>query len=258
MTLRKLFLMFSAVNALLGTQAVGEVVSVTVKERNGHGFLFSGHGQCFIFLPNHVLGRSSRFNFQSSSAPASVGKAELMQAEVHSMDLAIAEVSDKTFDGCGTDWQTIISWKQPETIIGREIRLRQVPNAGQLKEIPMRVNFQTSGEFDARVSEQIAINAVQQGTSGSIAFYDDQAIGMAITATTQWDAGFLSLPVIIRAVASTLNWSLDPEPAFESDIPPSSTFSLKERVEPRSPDLPIDTYSTTISPTGTFVKEEKE
>ena len=263
MTLRKLFLLFSAIYALLGTQAVGEVVSVTVKERNGHGFLFSGRGQCFIFLPNHVLGRSSRFSFQSSSAPASVGKAELIQGNIHSMDLAIAQVSDKTFDGCGTDWQTIISWKQPDKMIGRDISLRQVPNPGQLKEIPMRVNLQTSGEFDARVSEQIGINAVQQGTSGSIAFYDEQAIGMAITATTQWDARFLSLPIIVRAVASTLNWPQEPKPVFEKhvsqpDIQPSSPLIESDRAEPQPPDLPIDNYSTTITPSVTFFTEEKE
>ncbi|WP_171130702.1 MULTISPECIES: hypothetical protein [unclassified Ruegeria] len=214
---RKFFFTSVMMLLLLGTHARTEVVAISTKNGVGHGFLFSVGSKCYIFLPDHVLGRSSSFSFQAPTASSHEGKAKLIQSKPRSMDLAIAEVTSKTFDGCGTSWNVIVSWEQPKQPIGFEINLRQVPNPGQQSEIPMRVNRTLTDEFDARVTEKTNSNAVMEGTSGSIAFHDGQAIGMAISATDQWQATFLSLTAITQAVGSVLDLPIEPVKAGDNE-----------------------------------------
>ncbi|MCG8273870.1 hypothetical protein MIC97_20510 [Aquamicrobium sp. NLF2-7] len=153
--------------------------SVSVNRGEGQGLIVTHRGNCYLLIPDHVRGRSSRLSL-SLGAPLVGGEATVFQSFAPGTDLAVAYVRGDLQGRCREDYADLD--RPVDTILDGATRasLVRVQTSGQITRTPVAITEILYDTLRIRVEDDEA--PLYQGTSGSFLFVDDIPIAMMIEA----------------------------------------------------------------------------
>ena len=212
---------------------------VSVNRGTGLGYVFTHNQNCFLILPAHVHGRSSRVSI-STAIPASVGDATLVRTYAPELDLSLFYVTSGLENRCRDRFSAL-----PDEV---GTLLDGVTNAQLVRVDATGAETRDEMTITATDFETIAATAldteIYQGTSGAILRIGNTPIGMAIQSEGTDQATFLRMDEIvarIRRVVTPAQVQLAPadeQQAGSSQCPIGAIriASLSCTIEPVSPD----------------------
>lgn len=164
---------------------------VSVNNGEGNGFLFSYRGNCYLFLPQHVHGRSLNVTI-ATAAPPAIGDAVVFQRFMPGADLSIAYVKPGMEQRCRDSWSDLPDRADEVLDQSGSATLIRVFPSGLVERAPMEITFRSYDHVEARPVE----GEVYQGVSGSILEAGGVVVGMAVRSKSVDHAEFLRVDEI--------------------------------------------------------------
>lgn len=236
---------FILVICLTCTGALAEPVSVN--RGSGLGYVFSHRGNCYLIIPDHVRQGATRLSL-STSAPSSIGDAEIFRTYAPAMDLALGIVTNGLSQRCNDRFDSLRTDLQPVLDRIDSAQLVRVDAGGlELRDDMVITSFDFES-ITARPASSSQGAEIYQGSSGGILRSGSTIVGMAVQSQGIDDAYFLRADEI----AARLSRLLDTGPAtiirdapvaerpIGSDLCPAGSIAIAAvtcNIEPLSPEL---------------------
>lgn len=254
---------FILVACLMGTAALAEPVSIN--RGTGLGYVFNHRGNCYLIVPDHVRQGATRLSL-STSAPSSIGDAEIFRTYAPGMDLALGIVTSGLSQRCNDRFEALRTDLQP--ILDRidTAQLVRVDAGGlELRDDMVITSFDFES-ITARPASSDLGAEIYQGSSGGILRSGSTIIGMAVQSQGIDDAFFLRADEIAARLGRLLDTGpativrdeAVPERTGEAGLCPAGSIAIAAvscNIEPLSPELSCANLAnggvTAFPPTGT-------
>ncbi len=200
----------AAAVACLATASGGLAEPVSVNRGEGQGLVVTHRGNCYLFLPDHVRGRSSRLSL-SAGVPPVAGEATVFQSFAPGTDLAVAFVQGDLQGRCNDSYFSLD--RSVDAILDGTTKasIVRVQASGQITRTAVSIVEILYDTVRVRVDD--GEDPLYQGTSGSFLFADDVPIGMMIEAPDPMNGIALRTDAIVDRTRRLLSGRLAEENA---------------------------------------------
>ena len=233
------------VACLMVTAATAEPVSIN--RGTGLGYVFNHRGNCYLIVPDHVRQGATRLSL-STSAPSSIGDAEIFRTYAPGMDLALGIVTSGLAQRCNDRFDALRTDLQPILDSTENAQFVRVDAGGlELRDDMVITSFDFES-ITARPASRDLGAEIYQGSSGGILRAGGTLIGMAVQSQGIDDAFFLRADEIAARLGRLLDTGpativrdpTMPAPIEAAGLCPAGTFAPEEvtcNLEPLSPEL---------------------
>lgn len=153
-------------------------LAVPVGLENGQGWMFNHRGNCYLIVPQHVVGNKRELQFFTEN-PIVHGDARVMRNFKTVNDLAIAFVAPGLQDRCTTSWDSMPSDISNVLRAGASLTLSEVRSSGLVDSVEGTVRAYDANKIFLAPDKA---DSMYQGRSGSALLRNGVFIGMAVKA----------------------------------------------------------------------------
>ncbi|MDO8863132.1 hypothetical protein Q6D67_15605 [Haliea sp. E1-2-M8] len=223
--------------------------SVAVNRGEGQGYVVTHRNNCYLILPDHVLGRSPTLSL-SAGAPSVAGEAQVFQ-RFPGIDLAIAFVRDDLQGRCSTPFRSLPRSSDILLATQGELSLVRVEASGIVTRTPVMIAEILYEQIEVRTN--ISGSELGRGTSGAFVFAGDVPVAMMIEARSAELGTALRIDAIVARIGRLLDGGpsmADPSVREGAPSAPSGPGHLPFRITACSPEVADPTFVCSGLETG--------
>lgn len=195
------------------TASSGRAEPVSVNRGEGQGLVVTHRGNCYLLVPDHVRGRSSRLSL-SAGAPPVAGEATVFQSFAPGTDLAVAFVRGDLQGRCTDSYSSLD--RSVDVILDGTTKASIVRVQASRQIIRTPVSIMEILYDTVRIRVEDGEDPLYQGTSGSFLFVGDIPVGMMIEAPDPLTGIALRVDTIVDRTRRLLAGRLADEEAAAS------------------------------------------
>jgi hypothetical protein len=221
---------------LLHLVPVARAESVAVNRGEGQGYIVTHRNNCYLILPDHVVGRNPRLSL-SAGAPPVAGEAQVFQ-RFPDIDLAIAFVRDDLQGRCSTPFRSLTRRTDALLAQHRELSLVRVEASGIVTQTLVTIDEILYERLEVRTTT--SAGELGRGTSGAFVFAGDIPVAMMIEARSVESGTALRIDAIAARIGRLLDGGPSmAHPSTDEGIPsaPPGSSRLPFRITACSPEV---------------------